>query len=92
MAALSPAFWFVGFALLVAMLFVFPNPILLLIVLIGGYESWKRWKSRNTPESQAYHDIPTRTRVIVGLVYLGLAIALTVGVAETFLEKSLSSV
>ena len=90
MAALSPAMWFVGFALLVAMLFVFPNPILLLIVLIGGYESWKRWKQRNTPESRAYHDIPTKTRVLVAVVYLGLAVALTVGVAETFLEKDFS--
>ena len=36
MAALSPAVWFVGLAMMVAMLFVWPNPILILIVVIGA--------------------------------------------------------
>ena len=44
--------------------------ILLLVILFGGMESWRRWKARNTPESQAFHDIPTRTRVLVAAVYL----------------------
>ena len=89
MAALSPWVWFVGYAGLVALTFVFPNPILILILLLGGYESWRRWKARNTPEARAFHAIPTRTRVLVAVVYLGLAAALAVGVAETFLEKRL---
>ena len=89
MAALSPAVWFVGLAMMVAMLFIWPNPILILIVIVGAYEAWKRWKARNTPESRAYYDVPTRTRFIVAAVYLGLTAALVVGVAETFLEKSL---
>ena len=92
MAALSPWVWFVGYAGLVALTFVFPNPILILILLLGGYESWKRWKARNTPESRAFHAIPTRTRVLVAVVYLGLAAALAVGVAETFLEKDFDDV
>ena len=89
MAALSPAVWFVGLAMMVAMLFVWPNPILILIVVIGAFEAWKRWKSRNTPESRAYYDVPKRTRWIIAIVYLGLTAALVVAVAETFLEKSL---
>jgi Zn-dependent protease len=92
MAALSPWVWFVGFAALIALTFAFPNPIMLLIVLVGGYESWQRWKNRNSPESRAYHDIPTRTRVLVAVTYLGLAAALAVGVSETFLEKDFDDV
>ena len=49
MAALSPWMWFVGFGLLVAATFVFPNPIMLLILLFGGLETWRRWKARNEP-------------------------------------------
>jgi Zn-dependent protease len=90
MAALSPWVWAVGFAGLVALTIAFPNPILLLVVLFGGIESWRRWKARNTPESRAYHAIPARTRALVAAVYLGLAALLAVGVTETFLEKSLS--
>ena len=39
-------------------------------------ESWRRWKARNTPEGQAYHRIPARTRVLVAAAYLLLVAAL----------------
>jgi hypothetical protein len=92
MAALSPWVWLVGFAGLVALTFAFPNPILLLVLLFGGLESWRRWKARKTPESRAYHAIPGRTRALVAITYLGLAAALAVGVAETFLERDFDDV
>jgi Zn-dependent protease len=92
MAALSPWVWFAGFAGLIALTVFFPNPILLLVILFGGFESWRRWKARNSPESQAFHDIPTRTRIAVAAVYLGLAALLGVGVAETYFERDLSDV
>ncbi|MET0751566.1 MAG: site-2 protease family protein [Solirubrobacterales bacterium] len=92
MAALSPWVWFVGFAGLIALTFAFPNPILILILLLGGFESWNRWKNRNTPEARAFHKIPTRTRILVAAVYLGLVVGLAVAVDQTFLEKSLDSV
>jgi len=92
MAALSPWMWFAGFAGLVALTFFFPNPILILVLIFGGVESWRRWKQRNTPEAQAYHAIPGRTRALVAIVYLGLAALLAVGVAETFLQRDLSGV
>jgi len=92
MAALSPWVWFAGYAGLIALTFAFPNPILLLVLLFGGFESWRRFKNRNTPESRAFHKIPTRTRVLVAVVYLGLAALLAVGVSESFLEKSFDDV
>ncbi len=92
MAALSPWVWFVGFAGLIALTVFFPNPILLLVILFGGMESWRRWKLRKTPESQAFHRIPARTRVAVATVYLGLAALLAVGVAETYFERDFDDV
>ncbi len=89
MAALSPWAWWVGYAGLIGLTFVFPSPIMLLILLFGGIESWRRFKARNTPESKAYHAIPARTRALVAATYLGLAALLALGVAETFFEKSL---
>jgi len=87
MAALSPWVWWVGYAALVGLTFAFPNPIMLLILLFGGIESWRRFKQRKSAESRAYHDIPARTRALVAVTYLGLAALLALGVAETFLEK-----
>ena len=92
MAALSPKVWLVGMVGLVVIAILFPNPILILIVLFGGFETYRRWKGRNSPESQAFHAIPTRTRVIVAVVYLGLAALLALGVAETHLERTLADV
>src|SRR5213594_1317943 len=43
MAALSPWIWLFGFAGLLALAFFFPNPILLLVLIFGGMESWRRW-------------------------------------------------
>jgi Zn-dependent protease len=92
MAALSPYVWAAGFAGLIALTFFFPNPILLLVLLFGGIESWRRWKERNTPKGRAYNRVPSRTRALVALVYLSLAALLGVGVAETYFERDLSDV
>jgi Zn-dependent protease len=87
MAALSPAMWFVGFAGLVALVFVFPNPIILLIVLFGAMETWRRWKERKSPEAQEYYRVSSRDRFLVAAVYLALVVLLTFGMAETHIER-----
>jgi Zn-dependent protease len=92
MAALSPWVWLVGFVGLVAMVFFFPSPILLLILLFGGMESWHRWKARRTPEGRAYHRVPARTRALVAAIYLLLIVALAVGVSATHLPRGLGDV
>ena len=89
MAALSPVVWIVGLAGLIVVAVLYPSPILILIVLFGAYESYRRWKSRNQPQNKAYYAIPGRTRALVAVVYLGLAAALSVGVAETFVSRGL---
>jgi Zn-dependent protease len=92
MAALSPWVWGIGYAGLVALTFAFPNPVMILILLLGGMETWRRFKARKTPESRAFHDIPRRTRVGVAVVYLGLAALLAFGMSETFLERDFDDV
>ena len=92
MAALSPSLWFVGYALLIAATIAFPNPVLILVLLLGGLETWRRWKARKTPEAQEFHRIPRRTRVLVAIVYLGLALALAVGVDLTFVDRDFGDV
>jgi Zn-dependent protease len=90
MAALSPWMWFVGFALLVAATFFFPSPIMLLILLFGGMETLRRWRARKTPESQAYHRVTRGQRVGIAVVYVGLALALAVGMDVTHLARTFS--
>jgi Zn-dependent protease len=90
--AMSHAFWILGIVMMVALLFVTPlNPIFILILALvafsGGKEIWRRWKTRNTPEGQAYNDIELRYRVMVGLVYFGLIAVLGLLMAITYVPN-----
>jgi Zn-dependent protease len=88
--AMSPVFWLVGIAMTMALFFVQPNFIILIIALLGGTELWRRWKTRNTPEGQAYNRIELRYRVMVGLVYFGLIAVLALLMAATFVPDPAS--
>jgi Zn-dependent protease len=87
MAALTPWMWIVGYALLVVATVAFPNPIMLLILLFGGFETYRRWKERKHPEQQRFYALAPRTRVAVAATYIGLALALVIGMEATFLER-----
>jgi Zn-dependent protease len=82
--AMSPMFWLLGVLMTVALFFLQPNFIILIIALLGGMDLWRRWKMRNTPEGRAYNKIELRHRVMVGLVYFGLIAALALLMAATF--------
>jgi hypothetical protein len=92
MAALSPWMWFVGYGLLVGLTLAFPNPIMILVLLFGGLETWRRWRDRKSPESRAFHRVRPATRAAVAGVYLGLAITLAVAMDATFLERDFDDV
>ena len=92
MAALSPWMWFAGYALLIAATIAFPNPILILILLLGGLETWRRWKARHQPEERRYFRVPRRTRLAIAAVYIGLALALGVAMDATHLARDLGDV
>jgi Zn-dependent protease len=92
MAALSPWMWLAGFAALLVLTVLYPNPILLLVILLGGIETWRRWQQRRSPEARAYNAVKPRTRVAVAAVYLGLAAALALGMDATHLVRDFSDV
>jgi Zn-dependent protease len=87
-AALHPALWAVGLALLLGLTIVRPNPILLLVLVIGGIEVWRRWRDRNEPEAAAYYAIEPWQRAVVGVTYVGLAALLAVAMSATHIERT----
>jgi Zn-dependent protease len=92
MAALSPWMWLVGFAALLVLTFAFPNPIMPLIVLLGGLETWRRWRERNSPEARAYYDVPLHSRLLTAAAFVAVAGLLAFGMAETHLERDFGDV
>jgi Zn-dependent protease len=90
MAAVSPVMWLLGLGLIVAATILFPSPIIVLILLFGGFETYRRWKMRKSPEWQAYHDVSKGTRIAVAAVYLSLALLLAVGIHFTHFTRTFS--
>ena len=92
MAALSPWMWFVGFFAIVVLAFLLPNPIIILIALVAGFDLYKRWKQRKEggEEMQTYYRVSPRHRVIVAAVYFGLIALLVLGMDATHVQRTFS--
>jgi Zn-dependent protease len=90
MAAMAPWMWFVGFGAMLVLLFVWPNPILLIIVLLGGFETYRRWKNRKRGEegNAEYYRVKPLHRLLVAGVYIGLIVALAFGMDATYVERT----
>jgi Zn-dependent protease len=91
MAAMAPWMWIVGFVALIPLVFVFTNPLMLIILLFAGRETYLRWRRRRsgTPEQEAYYRVHPVDRALVGAVYLALIAALVVGMHATYLHATL---
>jgi Zn-dependent protease len=92
MAAMAPWMWFVGFGAMFALLFIAPNPILILILIFGGMETYRRWKQRKSglEGNATYYSVKPIHRLAVGAVYVGLLVLLGVGMDLTHLARTFS--
>ena len=88
-AVFHPLFWVFGMVGLVAMLVVWPNPILFIIVAFAGFGLWGQWKRRNDPSQQHYFEATDRQRATIAVVYLGLAGLLALSASATHLERTI---
>ncbi|MDX6437887.1 MAG: hypothetical protein QOF45_470 [Gaiellaceae bacterium] len=88
-AAIHPALWALGLAVLVVLAVVAPNPILILILILGALESWRRWRMRRSPEAQEYYRVSPTQRVVAGVAYVALAALLSVAMAGSHIQKDI---
>ena len=88
-AAIHPAIWALGLAGLIALAVFFPNPILLLVLVLGGLELWHRWQARGHPDTAAYYRVQPWQRAAVAVTYIGLALALGLAMSATHIERDL---
>ena len=92
MAAMAPVMWFAGFLAMIPLAILFPNPIILLIIVFAGYETYRRWQLRRTGgvAQQAYYRVRPRDRALIAAVYLGLIALLVVGMDATLVSRTIS--
>src|SRR5579884_2330395 len=90
MAAMAPWMWFVGLAAMVPLAIVFPNPIIFLILLFAGLETYKRWKLRRSgqPDQRQYYRVRPLDRVLVAAAYLSLIALLVIGMHFTAVART----
>jgi Zn-dependent protease len=86
-SAIHPYLWVLGFVGLVALVFIAPNPLLIVIVLIVALELWRRWQERGRPEAASYYQVEPWQRVVVTVGYFGLAALLVLGMNASFIER-----
>ena len=91
MAAMAPWMWFGGFLALIPLLFVFPNPIFLIILVFAGRETYRRWKLRRAggAQQEAYYRVTRRDRALIAVTYLGLIALLVFGMSATHVARPL---
>jgi Zn-dependent protease len=70
--AFSRTFWIIGYALGIVALVATRSPLLLLVLVVGLFTLWQRWRH----PVPGYHDIPRSKRLAVGLGYGALVLAL----------------
>jgi Zn-dependent protease len=94
MAALSPWMWFVGLFALAVLMFTYPNPIIVLILLIGGFETYRRWKARKSGDESvaAFYRVKPAHRAVIAVVYLALIAVCVVGMGLTHVERDFGDV
>jgi Zn-dependent protease len=94
MAAMAPWMWWLGFFAMLVLAFAYPNPIILLITLLAGFELYRRWQARRhgDEEARAYYRVAPRHRVMVAAVYLGLIALLVLGMDATHVERTFDDV
>lgn len=83
--ALHPAIWFAGLLLMVGLVVLNPNPLLLIIVILGGLDLWQRWRARG--DVGDYYRLTVAQRATVAVVYLGLVVALALAMSATYVER-----
>ena len=90
-AALHPSIWLLGLVGLVALMLYHPNFVILLILLLGGREAWRRYRGRNTAESRAYYTLTTQQRRIMTVAYFSLIALLVLGMYATYAHRAIPS-
>jgi Zn-dependent protease len=86
LAAIDKRVWIIGFVALLAFqiwTWIQGNfsPWLLLFVILAATQLWARGRTPDTPQAKAYYAVPVGTRIILSVLYFGLAAVLVLGMS-----------
>jgi Zn-dependent protease len=88
--ALHPVIWFGGLVVLLGWEIYRPSGIIIIILLLGGFELYRRWKDRNSAASKVYFALKPGQRAKIGTAYLALIGVILIGMDLTYKKRTLS--
>jgi hypothetical protein len=67
--------------------------MLVVILLLGGYETYKRWQARGSGDERilAFYKVKPAHRIAIATVYLALIAVCAIGMELTLVQQSLPS-
>ncbi len=87
--ALHPAVWLIGLVGLLIFEIYRPSPVILILLVLGGYELYRRWRDRNSSASQVYFALQPAQRLRIGAAYVALIVVILIGIHATYSVRHL---
>jgi len=87
--ALHPALWLLGLLALLGFEIAHPSPVVLVVLVLGAYELYGRWRNRNSPAAQLYFALTRQQRGRVALMYIGLVVVVVWSMHATYQPRTL---
>jgi Zn-dependent protease len=87
-AALHPALWLAGLIVIVGLEVVEPSPVLTVLLVLGGYELWQRWRHRGSRAAVAYHALLPAQRAAIAVAYVAVLAVAIIGFHTSYIARS----
>jgi Zn-dependent protease len=92
MAAMAPWMWAFGLAIIAALIVTLHSAFLLIFLIVGGMDSWRRWRAirQGGAEQVDYYRVKPVDRLLVAAVYVSLIALLVAGMNAAHLPRTIS--
>jgi Zn-dependent protease len=85
--ALHPVIWLGGLIALLGFEIYSPSPVIPILLVLGGYELYRRWRGRENEASKVYFALQPGQRVKIGTAYLVVLAVILVGMHLTYAQR-----
>jgi Zn-dependent protease len=87
--ALHPVIWLGGMAAAVGLIIWHPSPVFFFILILGGLETWHRWRERKSGRANKYLTIKTSVRWQIAAVYIFTIALCLIGMDAAYIPRPL---
>lgn len=85
--ALHPVIWLGGLVALLGFEIYRPSPVIPILLVLGGFELYRRWRGRDSEASKVYFALQPGQRARIGGAYLCLIGVILIGMHWTYAQR-----